>query len=98
MLVFLTCLSGIVALIFFGVLGVYLYQIGNVLDAIGGAPDSYLAKLRLGLRAIETETGHLPVQVTKLNQNLGAIGQGLETVDDHLVQTIEAVVRQKASQ
>jgi len=95
MLIFLTILSGIVALIFFGVLGVYLYQIGNVLDAIGGAPSSYLAKLRLGLRAIETETGHLPGQVTTLNQNLTAIGRGLETVDAHLTQTIEAVLRQK---
>lgn len=95
MLILLTILSGIVALIFFGVLAVYLFLIGNVLDEIGGAPHSYLAKLRLGLRAIETETGHLPVQATKLNQNLAAIGEGLETVDGHLSKTIEAVLRQE---
>ena len=95
MLIFLTVLSGSVALVFFGILGVYLYQIGNILDAIGGAPNSYLAKLRLGLRAIETETSHLPGQVTKLNQKLTAIGGGLETVDGHLAQTIEAVLRQE---
>ena len=40
----------------------------NYLTSIGGSGSSYLAKLRLGLRAIETETGHLTnVQVTKLN-------------------------------
>ena len=97
MLIFLTILSGIVALVFFGVLAVYLYQIGNVLDAIGGSPTSYLAKLRLGLRAIETETAHLPVQVTKLNENLSSIGSGLETVDNHLTKTIDAVLRQEGS-
>lgn len=97
MLILLIILSSVVALVFFGVLGVYLYQIGNILDAIGGAPNSYLAKLRLGLRAIETETSHLPVQVTKLNQNLMAIGEGLETVNGHLNKTIEAVLRQEGS-
>jgi len=94
-LTILMILTSIVTVIFFGVLAYYLYVIGSVLDAIGGAGDSYLAKLRLGLRAIETETGHLPAQVNKLNQNLTAIGQGLETVDGHLNQTIEAVVRQE---
>ena len=48
----------------------YLRSIIALLNSIGGAGDSYLAKLRLGLRAIETETGHLPVEVTKLNETL----------------------------
>jgi len=64
------------------------------LNSIGGAGDSYLAKLRLGLRAIETETGHLPVEVTKLNGTLTNTAGGLKIVDDHFVGAIEAVVKQ----
>ena len=94
-LTILMILTATVTVVFFAILAYYLYVIGGILDAIGGSGDSYLAKLRLGLRAIETETGHLPVQVTKLNQNLTAIGQGLEAVDGNLTQTIDAVVRQE---
>ncbi len=72
----------------------YLRSIISLLNSIGGAGDSYLAKLRLGLRAIETETGHLPVEVTKLNGILTNTAGGLKVVDDHLVGAIEAVVKQ----
>ncbi len=72
----------------------YLRSIISLLNSIGGAGDSYLAKLRLGLRAIETETGHLPVEVTKLNGTLTNTAGGLKVVDDHLVGAIEAVVKQ----
>jgi len=72
----------------------YLRSIIFLLNRIGGSGDSYLAKLRLGLRAIETETGHLPVEVTKLNTTLTHTSGGLKVVDDHLVGTIEAVVKQ----
>jgi hypothetical protein len=95
MLILLMILTALVTVIFFGVLATYLYLIIQLLEAIGGDPDSYLAKLRLGLRAIETETGHLPVQVTKLNQGLTAVAEGLEVADKHLTGTIEAVVRQE---
>ena len=95
MLVLLMILSAVVTVIFFGALALYLYKIIQLLEAIGGHPDSFLAKLRLGLRAIETETGHLPVQVTKLNQGLSAVAEGLQAADQHLVGTIEAVVRQE---
>lgn len=95
MLVLLMILSALVTLIFFGALAIYLYLIVQLLEAIGGSPDSYLAKLRLGLRAIETETGHLPVQVTKLNQGLSAVAEGLEGADQHLSGTIEAVLQQE---
>lgn len=97
MLIFLMILTAIVTLVFFGVLAVYLFLISNILDRIGGAPDSFLAKLRLGLRAIEQETSHLPAQVTQLNQNLAATAAGLQVVDAHLSKTIEAVVRQGRS-
>ena len=95
MLILLMVLSALVALIFFGALALYLYHIIQLLERIGGHPDSYLAKLRLGLRAIETETGHLPVQVTKLNQGLSAVAEGLQIADQHLAGTIDAVVRQE---
>ncbi len=95
MLILLTVLSAIVVVIFFGVLAAYLIQIARTLEAIGGRGDSFLAKLRLGLRAIETETGHLPREVTMLNEGLVAVAGGLQKVDEHLVHTIEAVVRQE---
>ena len=53
--------------------------------------------LRFGLRAIETETGHLPVEVTKLNEALTKTAEGLQVVDDNLVGTIDAVLKQKKS-
>ena len=77
------------------VLVTYLLKIIKLLNHIGGAGDSYLAKLRLGLRAIETETGHLPTQVTKLNEGLTATAEGLVVVNDNLAGTITAVVNQK---
>lgn len=73
----------------------YLRNIIALLKSIGGDPESFLAKLRLGLRAIETETGHLPVEVTKLNASLIRTAEGLKVVDQHLVGTIDAVIKQE---
>jgi len=84
---------GVLAL--FGALVYFLVKIINVLDRVGGRPDSYLAKLRMGLRAIEVETGHLPTQVTQLNDSLQAIAGGLQAVDQHLVATAVAATRQE---
>ncbi len=72
----------------------FVFTITNLLERIGGDPDSYLAKLRLGLRAIETETGHLPGSVIALNEELGEIAAGLTGVSGHLKGTIEAAVAQ----
>jgi len=47
------------------------------------------------LRAIETETGHIPTEVTTLNTELGVIAEGLTGVDQHLVNTIDSVVKQE---
>ena len=77
------------------VLAKYLLAIIALLTSIGGDGKSYLAKLRLGLRAIETETGHLPTEVTKLNKALKDTAGGLKVVDQHLVGTINAVLKQK---
>lgn len=95
-MILLTLLSAILVIVFLSVVAVYLVLISRLLEAIGGTPTSYLAKLRLGLRAIETETGHLPVQVTKLNEGLTAVATGLALADEHMQGTIESVVRQEA--
>lgn len=92
MLMIFTILA-VVLLVF--VLVKYLRQIIALLTSIGGDGQSYLAKLRLGLRAIETETGHLPVEVTQLNETLSKTAEGLKVVDGHLTGTIEAVLNQK---
>jgi hypothetical protein len=92
-LLMLATIIAVLLLVF--VLVKYLRAIINLLTSTGGDGRSYLAKLRLGLRAIETETGHLPVEVTKLNEALTKTGEGLKVVDDHLVGTIDAVLKQK---
>lgn len=76
------------------VLVYYLRGIIKLLTNIGGDGSSYLAKLRLGLRAIETETGHLPTQVTKLNGALTEVAAGLKVVDNQLEESINAAVKQ----
>lgn len=69
------------ALLFLGVVARALVKIVAALEAIGGKGDSLLAKLRLGLRAIERETSHLPAAVPKINAGLGQIAGGLMQVD-----------------
>lgn len=73
----------------------YLRAIIKLLTSIGGSGSSYLAKLRLGLRAIETETGHLPTQVTQLNGGLTEVAGGLKVVDEELEASIDAALKQK---
>lgn len=95
-MVLLTLLTALLVLTFFAVLAYALVKISSTLNSIGGTPTSYLAKLRLGLRAIERETSHLPPQVTKVNAGLTQIAGGLASVDKHLVGTINAVTKQGA--
>ncbi len=73
----------------------YLSHIIRLLNRIGGSGESYLAKLRLGLRAIEIETGHLPVEVTKLNEALMKTSSGLQVVNKNMEGTIDATLNQK---
>lgn len=95
MIVLLMVLSALALLALFGALIYFLKKIVAVLDQIGGRADSYLAKLRMGLRAIEVETSHLPTQATKLNESLQAIAGGLGAVDERLVGTATAAIRQE---
>lgn len=73
----------------------YLSAIIRLLNSIGGDGKSFLAKLRLGLRAIETHTGHLPGEVSRLNETLSNTADGLKVVDQNLVDTIDAVIKQE---
>jgi hypothetical protein len=91
----LMILTVLLVLLFVGALIFFVANIHRLLVNIGGNGNSYLAKLRLGLRAIETETGHLPVQVTKLNETLTNTGAGLKVVNQHLEGTIQAALKQK---
>jgi len=95
MIVLLMILSALALLALFEALIYFLVKIIVVLDRIGGRADSYLAKLRMGLRAIEVETGHLPTQATQLNESLQAIAGGLKAVDERLVGTANAAIRQE---
>ncbi len=85
----------VLVLIFVFALMYFVGKILGLLLSIGGNGRSFLAKLRLGLRAIETETSHLPVQVIKLNKTLSDTGDGLKVVNNHLTGTIQAALNQK---
>lgn len=95
-MILLTLLTAVLVLVFFIVLAYALVKISSTLESIGGTPTSYLAKLRLGLRAIQKETSHLAPNVLKINAGLKQIAGGLASVDKHLVGTIDAVVKQEA--
>ncbi|HEU4367929.1 MAG TPA: hypothetical protein VFV05_06855 [Methylomirabilota bacterium] len=90
--------AGVAAL--FVALALFLRAIDRTLEQIGGpatrffAPVNYLAKIRLGLRAIERQTDALAPHVTRLNGGLGAIRDGLEAIDANLAGVIAAVSRQ----
>lgn len=97
----LMLLSVIGAAALFIALATFLVLICNELEAIGGPatrfrkPVNYLSKIRLGVRAIEVQTGGLVPQVTKLNAGLGAVRDGLSVIDSNLGGVIASVVRQK---
>lgn len=84
MFVRLTALTAMQILALVGTLVYYLLRIVNALEKIGGAANSDLARTRYGVRAIETETGHLAPQVTQLNQGLLALAGKLGVVDGQL--------------
>ena len=96
MIVLLTVVSALAIVAFFVTLIAYLVTIVDRLEKIGGAPTSFLAKIALGVRAIETQTGALAPQVIQLNDGLSTIEGGLKAIDDHLVAAYTAVGRQGA--
>jgi hypothetical protein len=89
---------GVAAL--FVALALFLRAIDRVLEDIGGpatrfsTPANFLSKIRLGVRAIERQTGALAPYVTKLNAGLAAVRDGLEAIDTNLAGLIAGVSRQ----
>jgi hypothetical protein len=98
--VVLALLSVIGVAALFVALALFLRAIDRTLEDIGGPatrfvrPVNYLAKIRLGLRAIERQTDALAPSVTKLNGGLRAIRDGLRAIDTNLAGVIAAVSRQ----
>ena len=99
-MIWFTLISVVGASALFIALAIYLVLIINELEAIGGAPVGYgakaslLSKIRMGLRAIEVETGGLAPQVTRLNGQLSAIRDGVKAIDNNLGGVIAAVTKQ----
>ncbi len=87
--------TAICVLAFFLVVAFALLRIDSVLESIGGRGDSYLAKLRLGLRAVERETSHLPAAAPRINEGLGALAGGLTAVDASLGRAYAALTTQE---
>lgn len=103
MTVLLMVLSVLAVLVLFGALVFFLLQIIAALESIGGDKPGYsgrlsgLGKIAFGVRAIEQQTGHLGPEVMRLNASLDQAAAGLQSIDGHLVRTIEAVVRQEGA-
>jgi hypothetical protein len=101
MIELLMVLTVVAVLLLVAVLVFFLTRIIAALERIGGEPVGYswrsssLGKIAFGVRAIETQTGHLGPEVTKLNAGLTAAAGGLRSIDGHLERTIEAVVAQE---
>lgn len=95
-MVLLTLISVVAASALFIALAVFLVLILRELEPTGKTGVSFLAKIRMGLRAIEVETGHIPKEVTKLNAGLSAVRDGLVVVDGNLARLTSAVLKQEA--
>jgi len=99
-LVVLAALSVASVAALFVALALFLRAIDRTLEDIGGPatrfvrPVNDLAKIRLGLRAIERQTDALAPYVTRVNGGLGAIRDGLRAIDANLAGVIAAVSRQ----
>ena len=94
-MVWLTLISVIAASALFIALAAFLLLILKELNPIGGLGTSFLAKIRLGLRAIEMETGNIPREVPRLNAGLAAVRDGLVAVDGNLAQLASGIQRQE---
>ena len=92
------------ASVLFIALVLFLHQITQELEKIGGSkkagfglPASFLSKIRLGVRAIEVQTGGLAPQVIQLNTGLTAVRDGLGVIDSNLDGVIANVSAQGAT-
>ena len=96
----LALLSVLAASALFIALALFLHAISCTLEQVGGEEKgygvaaSYLSRIRMGVRAIETETAMIAPQVTQLNSTLTSVRDGLMVVDGNLGGVIAAVSRQ----
>lgn len=86
----------IALVVFLHFISVELERIGGMKKAGYGLPASFLSKIRLGVRAIEVQTGGLAPEVIKLNGGLTAVRDGLAVIDANLDGVITAVSAQGA--
>lgn len=99
----LALISLVAASALFVALALFLNAITTELEKIGGEEKGYgvrasfLSKIRVGVRAIEVQTGAIAPQVTRLNGTLTQVRDGLVVIDNNLAGVIQAVVRQEAS-
>ena len=97
----LALLSVLAVAALFIALARFLFAIIAQLETIGGeargygATASFLSKIRLGVRAIEVQTGFIAPQVTKLNGTLTSVRDGLTAIDGNLAGVITNVSRQE---
>lgn len=97
----LMLLSVVGASALFIALALFLIAITSQLEQIGGEEKgygvkaSYLSKIRMGVRAIEMETGMIPTQVTQLNTTLTSVRDGLIAVNGNMAGVITAVSAQE---
>lgn len=101
--VLLTVVSVVGVWALFIALALFLRQISMALEDIGGPASrfyrssNFLGKIRLGVRAIETQTAALGPAVTKLNGGLSAVRDGLKAIDHNLAGVIDGASRQKGA-
>lgn len=94
-MVLLTLISVIAASALFIALAIFLTLILRELEPTGRTGVSFLAKIRMGLRAIEMETANIPREVTKLNAGLSGVRDGLIVVDGNLGRLASSVIAQE---
>ena len=91
------CALFIALVLFLNAITKELEKIGGMKKAGYGLPASFLSKIRLGVRAIEVQTGGLAPAVIQLNGGLSAVRDGLVAIDNNLDGVIANVSAQGAS-
>ena len=96
MVLLLTILACLLALGFLLALAFFTTRIAGLLESIGGGDQgrSSLGQITWGVRAIETETSHIPTQVTQLNGALTIVAERLKQIDDGLAAVAGTAVNQ----
>ena len=92
LLIVATCFA---ILLLLAIVAIALVKLNTVIDSIGGSGESFLAKLRLGLRAIERETSHLPAAMPVIIDDLNKINEGLSVVRNTVDNTYGSVKAQE---